>query len=64
MDGKKRYKIALASIGELLTQRVGVVWRLQMGAKGASRAKQNLDLDMYFHVRSGFEACRDEYLKG
>ena len=61
---KKKLKMALASIGESLTQRLGVVWRTKMAAKGASRAKENLHLDIYFHVRSGFEAFRERYFKG
>ena len=37
---------------------------VQNGFPGASRAKENLHLDMSFHVRSGFEAFRERYDKG
>ena len=44
--------------------RSGAVWKPKMAAKGASRAKINLHLDMYFHVRSGFEAFSEKYFLG
>ena len=57
--------MAPASIGGSMAQRLGAVWRLKMVvAKGASEAKENLRLDIYFHVRSGSEAFRERYFKG
>ena len=48
-------KMAPASFRASPTQRLGVVWRPKIAAKGASRAKENLHFDMYFIDRSGFE---------
>ena len=57
-------KIALAIIHPSPTQRPGAVWKPKMAVKGASRAKENLHSDTYFHVRTGFEAFRERYFKG
>ena len=56
--------MALASIGEPLAQRLGAVWNPKMAAKGACRAKENLHLNTYFHMRSAFEAFRERHFKG
>ena len=56
--------MAPATIDPSPAQRLGAVWRPKMAAKGASRAKINLHLDMYFHVRSGFEAFSEKYFLG
>ena len=55
--------MAPAIIDPSPTQRPGAVWEAKMAAKGASRAKENLHLDTYFHVRNGFEAFRETYFK-
>ena len=56
-------KTAPASIDGSPTQRLGAVWGSKMGFK-VSRAKENLLMDTYFHVRRGFEAFRERYFKG
>ena len=53
--------MALASTEGSTTQRLGAPWAAKMAAKGASRAKENVYLDMYFHVRSGSEAFSEKY---
>ena len=63
-DLKKKFKMAPATIGASPTQRLGAVWRPKMAAKGASRAKENLHLDTYFHMRNGSEAFRERYFNG
>ena len=40
--------MALASIGRSTAQCLGAVWTPKMAAKGTSRAKENLHLDMCF----------------
>ena len=54
-----KLKIALAIIDPSPTQRPGAVWKPKMAVKGASRAKENLHSDTYFHMRTGFEAFRE-----
>ena len=55
--------MALASSEGPLAQRFRAVWKPKMNAKGLSRAKENLHLDMYFTGRSGSEAFRERYSK-
>ena len=52
--------MAPASIGGSMAQRLGAVWRPKMIANGVSRAKEKLHLDIYFHMRTGFEAFREK----
>ena len=47
MDGKRKLKMALASIDGSPGQHLGAVWTSKMAAKGAS--KENLHLETYFH---------------
>ena len=57
-------KMAPASSEAPPTQRLGIVWRRKMVSKDASRAKENLHLDTYFTLRSGFETFRERYDMG
>ena len=56
--------MAPAIIDPSPAQRLGAVRGPKMASKGASRAKEDLHLDTYFHVRSGFEGFRERYFKG
>ena len=55
--------MAATTIEPSPAQRFGAVWRPKIAAKGTPRAKEDLHLDTYFHVRSGSESFRERYFK-